>query len=111
MAGRWAGWLLPDGLLFICTMLAEDCKNTAEMYDADGQCARGIEFLFMGKKMLLALLTERGGGRLCLRRRGLRLPICGRSALCRLLRRSLRGKLSILLWRGNPRSDIRNGIS
>ena len=29
MSGKWAEWLLPDGLLFICTMLAEDCPHTA----------------------------------------------------------------------------------
>jgi len=61
MAGKWAEWLLSDGLLFICTMLAEDCPQTAaEMYSPDGQCASGIEFLFMGKKVLLTLLTKEG---------------------------------------------------
>ena len=60
MSGKWAEWLLPGGILCICTMAAEDCKPTGEMYDEDGMCASGIPFLFMGQNVLLTLMTRQG---------------------------------------------------
>ena len=60
MSRKWAEWLLPDGILCICTMAAEDCKPTKEMYDEDGICASGIPFLFMGQNVILTSMTREG---------------------------------------------------
>ena len=60
MSGKWAEWLLPGGILCICTMAAEDCKPAKEMYDEDGMCASGMPFLFMGQKTALTLMTREG---------------------------------------------------
>ena len=61
MAQKWFQWIQPGGYLLICTMGAEDCAGTrAEMYDADGECASGIDWTFMGYKVYLTLFTKTG---------------------------------------------------
>ena len=60
MSRKWAEWLLPDGLLCICMVAAEDCNPTREKYDEDGLCASGMQFMFMGQKVSLTLMTREG---------------------------------------------------
>jgi ubiquinone/menaquinone biosynthesis C-methylase UbiE len=60
MSKKWAEWLLPNGVLCIATMAAEDCKPTTEMYDEDGMCASGMPFLFMGRKSYVDVDDEGG---------------------------------------------------
>ncbi len=64
MSKKWREWLLPGGLVCICTFGAEDLKPTKEMYDEDGMCASGMEFLFMGQKVQLTLMTKEGWKRM-----------------------------------------------
>ena len=56
MSQKWSEWLLPGGLLCICTMLAEDVNATKEMYEADGLYASGMDFQFMGEKVKMRLV-------------------------------------------------------
>ena len=56
MSRKWSEWLLPGGLLCICTMLAEDMNATEEMYEADGLYASGMDFQFMGEKVKMRLV-------------------------------------------------------
>lgn len=60
MAGKWASWLEGGGLLFICTIAAEDCDGQGGRYDADGMCSRDIEFRFMGERVKVTLFTREG---------------------------------------------------
>ena len=64
MSKRWHEWLLPGGLVCICTFGAEDLNPTKEMYDEDGLCASGMEFFFMGHKAQLLLMTKEGWKRI-----------------------------------------------
>ena len=61
---KWHEWLLPGGIVCICTFGAEDLHPTKEMYDEDGLCASGMEFLFMGRKAQLLLMTKEGWKRI-----------------------------------------------
>ena len=61
MASKWFQWLQPNGFLLIGVLGAEDVGTTRpEMYDADGECARGIEETFMNAKQLVTLFTKAG---------------------------------------------------
>ena len=61
MAQRWFEWLKPGGLLLINTLAAEDCPQVkAGNWDADGECARRVEWMFMGNKVLITLFTRAG---------------------------------------------------
>ena len=65
MAGKWFRWIQPGGFLLICVIGAEDCEAVrSEMYDADGECASGIEFTFMARTVYLTLFTKAGWNRL-----------------------------------------------
>lgn len=60
MAAKWSRWIVPNGFIFIGTMVAEDFPTEPSMFDADGQCARGIEHTFMGKRIGNLLYTKHG---------------------------------------------------
>ena len=61
MAQRWFQWLKPGGLLLINTFAAEDCTQVkARNWDADGECARRVEWMFMGNNVLITLFTRAG---------------------------------------------------
>lgn len=62
MAGKWGTWLEVEGFLMICTLAAEDCQQhgTGAGYDADGRCARNLEFRFMGARVTITLFTREG---------------------------------------------------
>ena len=65
LAGKWFHWIQPRGYLLICVIGAEDCESVrSEMYDADGECASGIDYTFMGHKVSLTLFTKAGWNRL-----------------------------------------------
>lgn len=59
-AGKWSQWIAPGGYIFIGTMLAEDFPTEPWMFDDDGECARGIEHTFMGKRIGNLLYTRNG---------------------------------------------------
>ena len=60
MAGRWGKWLEKGGLVFICTIAAEDCEpeTRGKGYDDDGRCAREVGFRFMGERATVTLFTR-----------------------------------------------------
>ena len=60
MARKWFTWLRPGGYLLIGVFGAEDCATSAAMYDADGQCASGIDFVFMNHRVKMTLFTKAG---------------------------------------------------
>jgi len=41
-------------------MVTEDFATTPDQYDPDGECARGVEHTFMGKRIGNLLCTKRG---------------------------------------------------
>jgi len=57
---KWTAWLLPGGLVCICMIAAEDCKQSREMYDEDWMCASGLQAMFIGHKVSLTLMTREG---------------------------------------------------
>ncbi|CCD53711.1 similar to type 11 methyltransferase [Botrytis cinerea T4] len=59
-AERMSGWIAPGGYIFIGTMVAEDFPTEPHMFDEDGECARGIEHTFMGKRIGNLLYTRKG---------------------------------------------------
>ena len=58
MGRKWAEWLVPDGLLCICTVTIEASNIAKELFDADGLCARGIPVRFMGTMIEATLMTK-----------------------------------------------------
>ena len=60
MATRWFQWLQPGGLLILVVCGAEDHGATPEMYDSDGECARGIPVRFMNRQIDVTLFTKQG---------------------------------------------------
>lgn len=64
MSHKWFQWLRPGGHLFIVTFGAEDCGVKEYMYDSDGQCARQIEWTFMGRQILFTTFTKAGWNKL-----------------------------------------------
>ena len=60
VAGKFNEWVRPGGYIFIGTMVAEHFQTRAEQFDPDGQCARGIEHTFMGKRIGNLLYTQEG---------------------------------------------------
>ena len=60
MCAKWATWLIPGGVVCICTIPAESVNPGREMYDKDGLCARGLQFRFMGQNIELMLMTKEG---------------------------------------------------
>ncbi|APA12772.1 hypothetical protein SS1G_08202 [Sclerotinia sclerotiorum 1980 UF-70] len=59
-AGKMSQWIALGGYLFIGTMVAEDFPTEPHMFDEDGECARGIEHTFMGKRIGNLLYTREG---------------------------------------------------
>ena len=60
MACKWFKWLQPGGYLLIGVFGAEDCTTSPAMYDSDGQCASGIDFVFMNHRVKMTLFTKAG---------------------------------------------------
>lgn len=60
MCFKWAQWLLPDGILCVCTVPAESCQPGKEMYDEDGLCVRHQGAHFMGRSIEVTLMTREG---------------------------------------------------
>ena len=61
LAEKWVQWIAPGGYLLMLVVGAEDCSKTRpEMYDADGFCAGGIDWTFMGKTVYVTLFTKKG---------------------------------------------------
>lgn len=64
MALKWFKWLQPGGLLLLVVVGADDCATTPEMYDSDGECARGIPWRFMNHNIPVTLFTKQGWNKL-----------------------------------------------
>ena len=60
MAGNLFNWIQPGGHILLCVFGAEDCKTRPEQYDPDGECAHGIESIFMAHTSYMTLFTRRG---------------------------------------------------
>lgn len=60
MAAKWFRWLRPGGLVILVVIGAEDQGATPDMYDSDGECARGIPFRFMNHQVDISLFTKQG---------------------------------------------------
>ena len=60
MAGSFFDWIQPSGYLLLYVFGAEDCKTRPEQYDPDGECAHGVESIFMVHKSYLTLFTKKG---------------------------------------------------
>ena len=59
-AGNFFDWIQPGEYLLLCVFGAEDCKTRPEQYDPDGECAYGIELVFMGHNSYMTLITKKG---------------------------------------------------
>ncbi|ESZ95229.1 hypothetical protein SBOR_4389 [Sclerotinia borealis F-4128] len=59
-ARKLSQWIAPGGYIFIGTMVAEDFPTESQMFDEDGECARGIEHTFMGKRIGNLMYTKKG---------------------------------------------------
>ena len=57
---RCAGWLAARGMLFLATIPAEEYPVDPSCFDADGLYASGVDNVFMGQTVKIALLTRRG---------------------------------------------------
>ncbi|MCJ1463936.1 hypothetical protein MMC07_002545 [Pseudocyphellaria aurata] len=60
MVSKWFRWLQPSGLLLLVVLGSEGCETTPEMYDSDGECARGILARFMNRTVSITLFTKQG---------------------------------------------------
>lgn len=60
MAGNLFNWIQPGGHLLLCVFGAEDRKTRPEQYDPDGECAHGIESIFMAHISYMTLFTKKG---------------------------------------------------
>ena len=60
MAANFVDWIQPGGHLLMCVFGAEDCKTRPEQYDSDGECAHGVESIFMAHKSYMTLFTKKG---------------------------------------------------
>ena len=60
MAHKFFQWMQPGGFLMIGVFGAEDCDTKPEQYDADGECASGIENVFMAHRVFMTLFTKMG---------------------------------------------------
>ena len=67
MTPKWYQWLQPGGLLVLVVDEAEDRRATPEMYDSDGECARGIPSRFMNRNMDITLFTKQGWNNLVIK--------------------------------------------
>ncbi|MCJ1422955.1 hypothetical protein MMC29_000836 [Sticta canariensis] len=67
MAPKWFQWLQPGGLLILVVNGAEDRGATPEMYDSDGECARGIPSRFMNRNANITLFTKQGWNNLVIK--------------------------------------------
>lgn len=67
LAPEWFQWLQPSGLLFLVVVGADDCETTPEMYDSDGECARGTQHRFMHHTVVATLFTKQGWNNLVTR--------------------------------------------
>ena len=60
MARNLFDWIQPGGHLLLCVFGAEDRKTRPEQYDPDGECAHGIESIFMAHQSYMTLFTKKG---------------------------------------------------
>ncbi|MCJ1462860.1 hypothetical protein MMC07_001463 [Pseudocyphellaria aurata] len=60
MVSKWFRWLQPIGILLLVVNGAEGHETTPEMYDSDGECARGILSRFMNRTAATTLFTKQG---------------------------------------------------
>lgn len=67
MAPKWFQWLQPSGLLMLAVNGADDCETTPEMYDSDGECARGMLPRFMNRIAPTTLFTKQGWNNLVIK--------------------------------------------
>ena len=62
---KWWRWMKPGGCVMICTFGAGDCEGAEDnMYDVDGECASGVPWRFMGRKVFLTVFTKGGWTRM-----------------------------------------------
>ncbi len=64
MALNFFQWIQPGGYLLIGVFGAEDCETKPEQYDADGECASGVENTFMAHRVSMTLFTKLGWNKL-----------------------------------------------
>lgn len=60
MVSKWFRWLQPSGLLLLVVNGADDHETTPDIYDSDGECARGILPRFMNRTVATTLFTKQG---------------------------------------------------
>lgn len=60
LAPKWFRWLQPRGPLLLAVNGADDYELAPEMYDSDGECARGIPSRFMNRTRPTTLFTKQG---------------------------------------------------
>ncbi|MCJ1225563.1 hypothetical protein MMC12_002212 [Toensbergia leucococca] len=60
MLSNFSEWLLPNGLLFLGTIAADDYPTNPSNYDSDGLCASGLDNKFMGHTFKISLFTKQG---------------------------------------------------
>ena len=53
-------WIQPGGHLLLCVFGAEDRKNRPEQHDPDGECAHGINSIFMAHISYMTPVTKKG---------------------------------------------------
>ena len=64
MAQNFFQWTQPGGFLLIGVFGAEDLEVSPEQYDADGECASGVENIFMAHRVFMTLFTKAGWNKL-----------------------------------------------
>jgi SAM-dependent methyltransferase len=60
MLSKMHGWLRDDGVLCLGTICAEDLETRREMWDEKGECASGVEMMFMGSRCKMTAFTKEG---------------------------------------------------
>ncbi|KAI4210628.1 MAG: hypothetical protein LQ351_006507 [Letrouitia transgressa] len=60
MAMRFFQWVQPGGFLLLGVFCAEDLETKPEQYDADQECATGVENIFMAHRVFMTLFTRSG---------------------------------------------------
>ena len=64
MAQKFFQWIQSGGFLLIGVFGAEDIETKPEQYDADGECASGVENTFMAHRVSMTLFTKSGWNKL-----------------------------------------------
>ena len=64
MAMKFFRWIRPGGFLLIGVFGAEDVETKPEQYDADKECASGVENTFMAHRVSMTLFTKAGWNKL-----------------------------------------------